>query len=245
MNSPGTLSVVSTPIGNYSDMTLRAIKLLSEADIVICEEYKEARRLLSFFEIEKELISINEHNRGDELLYEEIINSLLSGRHYALISDCGTPAFADPGIELIKKASELSIEIIFVPGANSVISALVLSGFDISRFYYAGFISPKKDIRKLELRKLTNISRTIVLMETPYRLNKLLEELNEFFPERNIFIGINLTMSNERHLRGYASEILKSLGDEKIKEEFVVVVECDSPSKQVNKGLAAHLEILS
>lgn len=224
MNSPGTLSIVSTPIGNYSDMTLRAIRLLSEADSIICEEYKETKRLLSFFDIEKELVSLNEHNRDDENLYENILNDILTGKNYALISDCGTPAFADPGIELIRKAAELNIEIIFVPGANSVTSALVLSGFDISRFYYAGFISPKKEFRKTELRKLAGISRTIILMETPYRLNKLIEELNEFFPDRKIFIGINLTMNNERHLRGYAKDIMKEIGDEKIKEEFVIVI---------------------
>lgn len=224
MNSPGTLAVVSTPIGNYSDMTLRAIRFLSEADTIICEEFKEARRLLSYFEVEKELLSLNEHNRDDENLYENILNEILTGKNYALISDCGTPAFADPGIELIRKASELNIEIIFVPGANSVISALVLSGFDISRFYYAGFISPKKEIRKSELRKLSLFTRTIVLMETPYRLNKLIEELIEFFPERKIFIGINLTMNNERHLRGYPKDIMKMIGDEKIKEEFVLVI---------------------
>ena len=188
MNSPGTLSIVSTPIGNYSDMTLRAIRLLSEADSIICEEYKETKRLLSFFDIEKELVSLNEHNRGDENLYENILNDILTGKNYALISDCGTPAFADPGIELIRKAAELNIEIIFVPGANSVTSALVLSGFDISRFYYAGFISPKKEIRKTELRKLAGISRTIILMETPYRLNKLIEELIIIVSFKNPFM---------------------------------------------------------
>lgn len=222
---PGTLSIVSTPIGNPEDITLRAIKSLINADFIICEELKEGRKLFSFFNIEKEIIRLNEHNSFDELLLDDICIKLSEGKNISMISDCGTPAFADPGIELIRKAVDLNIPVNFIPGANSVISAIVLSGFDTSRFYFAGFVSPKKDLRKLEFRKLSVIKRPVILMETPYRLNKLLYELHEHFNDRRIFIGINLTMNNERHLRGFTSEIISLIGHEKIKEEFVVVIE--------------------
>ena len=223
----GFLYIVSTPIGNYADLTLRAMRLLNKCDLIICEEYKEAARLLKFFNIKKDLKLLNEHNEDEAT--EEYFQELIKGKNIALISDCGTPAFADPGLKLIRKCTEFNIKIDFIPGTNSILSAVVLSGFDISRFYYIGFLSPKKDTRRKELSELTNLKRTFIIIDTPYRLTSVLKDLNVFFPKRKIFIGFNLTMNNEMQLRGFTSEILDHIEEitegKKLKGEFVIVVD--------------------
>ena len=223
---PATLYIVSTPIGNFYDITLRAIRILTECDFVICEEYKEAAKLLKFLNLKKELLELNEHNEKTDT--DEIFHYLLEGKSLALISDCGTPGFADPGKRLINKCIEFNIKTEFLPGANSLMSALVLCGFDISRFYFLGFLSPKSKERKFELTRILRINRTIAMLETPYRLQALLTDISEMSPERKLFIGMNLTMNNEMKFRGTASEILIKLknvfGENKVKEEFVLII---------------------
>lgn len=226
-NPQNALYLVSTPIGNYADMTIRALKSLQEADIIICEEFKEAVRLLKFFGIKKDLMQLNEHNESEEA--EKIALEILNGKKAALISDCGTPLFADPGKLLVEKCIEFNIKIEFLHGANSVLTALVISGFDISRFHYLGFLSPKKDIREKELRDLKNIERAFVVLDTPYRLTTLVQDMEKHLSDRKLFLGIDLTMSNEMQLRGTASKILSDINalspDKKLKGEFVLVVE--------------------
>jgi 16S rRNA (cytidine1402-2'-O)-methyltransferase len=223
----GVLYLVTTPIGNFADMTLRALRTLKECDIIVCEEYKEAVRLLKFFDIKKDLLQLNEHNEKEEA--ENIFLEILNGKQVALISDCGTPLFADPGKILLEKCIEFNIKIEFLHGANSVLTALVISGFDISRFHYLGFLSPKKEIREKELRDLNNIERTFVVLDTPYRLTTLLNDISNHLPARNLFLGINLTMNNEMQLRGTANKILSNLTeispDKKFKGEFVIVID--------------------
>jgi 16S rRNA (cytidine1402-2'-O)-methyltransferase len=227
--STGTLIIVSTPIGNYADMTFRSLRMLNESDYVICEEYKEATRLLKFFDIKKELKQINEHN--EEELDDEIIHDLLKGKNVSLISDCGTPLFADPGNTLLNRCIELNLKVDFIPGANSLLAAIVLSGFDVSRFLYYGFLSPKAEIRKSELKTIKNFEKVIAIFEAPYRLRQVLEDINQYMPERDLFIGVNLTTPAEMQLRGKASEILNSL-EEKFKGEFVIII------NKINKPLS-------
>jgi len=223
----GILYLVTTPIGNFADMTLRSLRTLKECDAIICEEYKEAVRLLKFFDIKKDLLRLNEHNEQEEA--EKITLEILNGKKLALISDCGTPLFADPGKFLLEKCIEFNIKIEFLHGANSVLTALVLSGFDISRFHFLGFLSPKKELREKELRDLKNIERTFVVLDTPYRLTTLINDMNQYLPDRNLFLGIDLTMNNEMQLRGTAEKILSELNtlspDKKFKGEFVLVVD--------------------
>ena len=206
----GVLNIVSTPIGDYSDITLRALRILNESDYIICEEYKEASKLLRFFEINKELKSLNEHNETDSS--DEIFLDLLNGKNLSIISDCGTPVFSDPGSIILQKCIDANIKIEFIGGANSVIASIVLSGFDISRFYYAGFLSPKSEIRKKELQSLKYLKRTIVLMEAPYRLKAILQDIKDIFEHRKIFVAFDLTMQSEKKFRGNASEILETIG---------------------------------
>ena len=166
------LFLVSTPIGNYDDITIRALNILKECDFIICEEYKEARRLLSHFQIEKELVALNEHNEKE--IVNDLLLKILESNSVALISDCGTPLFSDPGHLLVEVCISQNIQVVPVPGANSLLSALTGSGLDFEKFYYYGWLSPKKDERRSQLYSLKNITEVIVLLDTPYRLKALL-----------------------------------------------------------------------
>jgi len=216
------LNLITTPIGNYADMTLRALRYLKESDYIICEEYKEAVKLLKFFGIKKDLKRINEHNEDEEA--EEIFLDLVNGKNISLISDAGTPVFADPGKNLLKKCIDFNIKLEFLHGPNSVLAAIVLSGFDISRFYYIGFLSPKSEIRKKELHDLKSLNKVFVLLEAPYRLKQILTDIAEAFPKRQVFIGFDLTMPAEKKFRGTAKDILTQIGEENLKGEFVIVI---------------------
>ncbi|MDO8550580.1 MAG: 16S rRNA (cytidine(1402)-2'-O)-methyltransferase, partial [Ignavibacteria bacterium] len=171
----GVLYLVSTPIGNYEDITLRALRILKEVDFIICEEFKEARRLLSHYQIEKELFTLNEHNESEAA--NGILLKILDGKSAALISDAGTPLFSDPGHLLVQLCISQNINIVPVPGANSLLPALICSGFDFEKFYYYGWLSPKKEIRRKELLRLKGIKEVIVLLDTPYRLKSLLADV--------------------------------------------------------------------
>ena len=218
------LYIVSTPIGNYEDITLRALRVLKECDFVICEEYKEARRLLSHFKIEKELFSLNEHNENEEA--DELIIKIKASKSAALISDCGTPLFSDPGHLLVDLAIQNRIDVIPVPGASSILAALVVSGMDFEKFYYYGWLSPKKDIRRKQLLDLRKRKETIVLMDTPYRLRTLLEDVVKLIGEKTpVVLAYELTKENEKFYRGTALSVYNIAEKEKLKGEFVLIVQ--------------------
>ena len=170
-----SLYITPTPIGNYEDITFRAVRILKEVDFIICEEIKPAKRLLAHLKFNKELITLNEHNEGEKS--QEIANRLLEGNSAALISDGGTPLFSDPGHTLVDFCISYNIRIIPLPGANSLLPALTGSGLDISNFFYYGWLSPKKEIRRQEFNRLKNVKELIVLMETPYRIKRILEDI--------------------------------------------------------------------
>ena len=217
------LFLVSTPIGNYDDITLRALNTLDEVNFVICEEYKEAHRLLSNYKINKETIALNEHNESE--VVDEILLKINEGNSAALISDCGTPLFSDPGHLLIEMCINQKIEIIPVPGANSLLPALIGSGYDFEKFYYYGWLSPKKHIRRKQLLDLKRIKEVIVLMDTPYRLKRLLEDVVSLIGNRvSVVLAYNLTMPDEKYYRGRAEKVLAIAEKEKLKGEFVLIV---------------------
>jgi 16S rRNA (cytidine1402-2'-O)-methyltransferase len=217
------LYIVSTPIGNYEDITLRALRILKECDFIICEELKEARRFLSYYKIDKELFPLNEHNENESA--NEVILKLIEGKTAALISDCGTPLFSDPGHLLVDLALQNRIDVIPVPGASSLLTALVGSGLDFEKFYYYGWLSPKKDIRRKQLLDLRKRKETIVLMDTPYRLKTLLEDIVKLLGA-NIpcVLAFELTKENEKFYRGNAGNILNKVEKEKLKGEFVLII---------------------
>ncbi|MFH2030086.1 MAG: 16S rRNA (cytidine(1402)-2'-O)-methyltransferase [Bacteroidota bacterium] len=219
-----TLYIVSTPIGNYDDITLRALKVLRDVDFIICEEFKPARRLLSEYSIEKELFSINEHNEKEEA--PQIVEKLLSGNCAALISDGGTPLFSDPGHYLVQMCIASGIKIIPIPGANSLLPALVCSGLDTEKFYYYGWLSPKKELRRKELLKLKSQNELLVFLETPYRLKSLLADFVKIYGyDKQCVLAYKLTMADEEIFRGKVGEILKICEKRNLKGEFVFLLD--------------------
>jgi 16S rRNA (cytidine1402-2'-O)-methyltransferase len=218
------LYLVSTPIGNYDDITLRGLKILQEVDFIICEEFKEGRRLLAHYKIGKELIELNEHNEKDAV--NDILLKILNGQSAALISDCGTPLFSDPGHLLVDVCISQKIDIVPVPGASSLLPALTGSGFDFEMFFYYGWLSPKKELRRQELYKLKYIKHLIVILDTPYRLTALLTDIVKILGKHiPVVLAFELTKKEERFYRGTAEEILRISVDKKLKGEFVLLVD--------------------
>ena len=173
----GKLYLVATPIGNLDDMTFRAIATLKNADIVVYEERKEGSRLLRHFGIEKPVESLNEHNEAAATFI--LLDHLMNGKNVAIVSDCGTPVFSDPGQLLVRKAVDAGIRIVPIPGASSLMPALTVSGFSIDQFVYYGWLSPKRPRRIVELQQLRRELRTIILMDTPYRLVALMKDITD------------------------------------------------------------------
>lgn len=220
----GVLYLVATPIGNYEDMTFRALNVLRSVDLVVYEERREGERLLKHFQIEKPVASLNEHNEAAAT--EVILRHLKAGKQVALVSDCGTPVFSDPGQLLVRRAIENKIKIVPLPGASSLLPALTVSGFSIDQFLFYGWLSPKKERRRAELKQLMQERRTIVLMDTPYRLLPLLRDLAEtFVSTRRICIAFNLTMPDEQMFYGTALELYQQFSSKEIKGEYVIVIE--------------------
>ncbi len=221
----GTLYLVATPIGNYDDITYRAINILKSADVVVYEERKEGQRLLSHYGIPEKLVeSLNEHNEAAASFH--ILEHLKNGKNVALISDAGTPVFSDPGQILVRKAIDQKINVVAIPGASSLLPALTVCGFPIDQFLFYGFLSPKSPRRISELRQLRTERRTMVFMDTPYRLVSLLKDLAEVFAnERRICVAFNLTMPDEQIFRGTSLELYRMFEKKGMKGEFVVVVE--------------------
>ena len=220
----GTLYLVATPIGNLEDMTLRAIRILKESDVIVSEERKEGGRLLRHFNIEKPVESLNEHN--ESAASSVILGYLDAGKSVSLISDAGTPVFSDPGQTLVEKAIQRNIPIVPVPGASSLLPAIIVSGFPIDSFLFYGFLSPKRNRRILELRSLRREQRTIALMEAPYRLVQVMRDIADVLGQgRQVCVAFDLTLPTEKIFRGTAGELLARFQESGLKGEFVIVIE--------------------
>lgn len=168
----GNLFIVATPIGNPQDITLRAIETLKNVDAVICEERKDGSRLLKQLGITgKPLIELNEHNESE--MINQVLIELMNGKHMALVSDCGTPVFSDPGKQLLKLMPETRVKVVPVPGASSLMAALSVCPFDMESFTFLGFLPPKTEQRAAVLQKHTISDRPLILMDTPYRLSQI------------------------------------------------------------------------
>lgn len=215
------LFIVSTPIGNLSDITFRAVNTLKEVDVIACEDTRVTSNLLKHYQIEKKLISLNAFNESNKL--KIVIDRLISGESVALVSDSGTPTISDPGNRLISEAIKNQIEVISIPGASALISALSISGLPTDAFVFEGFLAQKKG-RQKKLSQLADEERTIVLYESVYRIEKLIGELNKFMPDRFVVICRELTKKFEECWRGFPSEILLSISTRIIKGEFVIVI---------------------
>ena len=217
--------IIATPIGNYDDISIRALKILKEADFVVCESEKEYKKLFSILSLEeKKYFLCNEHDESEAI--ELALPLLERGEKGVLISDCGTPLFEDPGHKFLSEITKKGFKVSSVPGANALMTALSLSPFKITHFYYAGRISPRNYERKSELTNLLKRDETIIIIETPYRLENIVSLFKEINAKRRLFIAYNLTMDNEELIWGYPDEIEKILKSKNIsKGEFIVVVE--------------------
>jgi len=216
------LFVVPTPIGNLEDITLRAIRILKEADVILAEDTRTTGFLLKHYQIDKKIMAYHKFNEHKTL--QGLIERLQSGKTLALVSDAGTPSISDPGFLLVRACVENGIEIECLPGATALIPALVNSGFPSDRFCFEGFL-PQKKGRQKHLQELASETRTIILYESPFRLLKLLGEIVTYFgSDRLVAISRELTKIHEEKLRGTAPELIELLKDRTIKGEVVVII---------------------
>lgn len=218
----GTLYIVATPVGNPMDITFRAIETLKMVDAVVCEEYKPGSTLLKKLEISgKELVLLNEHNEAE--VAADLLPRLLNGESLALISDCGTPVFSDPGAYLIQLASSSGVTVSPVPGASSLMAALSLLDAKVDNFIFAGFLSRDPIKRKQELTRYRGYRMPVVIMDTPYRLAALLEDVAKIFGKGQwVMVAFDLTLPGEVVFRGEVGDVAKQVGAKK--GEFVLVV---------------------
>ncbi len=221
----GKLFVVATPIGNLGDITFRALEILKSVDFIVCEDTRVSSSLLNKYEVKNKLFVLNAGN--EEKKIDMYCKFLLEGQSVALISDAGTPAISDPGGRFVNKAKKNGVEVSGIPGANAAILALSISGIPTDSFIFEGFL-PQKKGRQSKLKLLASEERTIVLYESMYRIEKLLEELSEYMADRFIIVYRELTKMFEESWEGYPKEILSELPNKTIKGEFVVLI---SPPK--------------
>jgi 16S rRNA (cytidine1402-2'-O)-methyltransferase len=225
-----TLYIVSTPIGNLEDITLRALNILKEVDLIACEDTRTSKKLLSRYQIQKPLTSYHEHNEIEKA--KELLSLLQEGKSVALITDAGTPGVSDPGFRIVKLASENGVQVVPIPGASAAIAALSISGLPTSSFTFLGF-PPKQNKKLIEyLERVKGYPETLIFYESPKRIIKTLEAITEVFGDRNASISREITKMYEETLRGFLSEIKSTLESrDSLKGEFVLVVEGDTREK--------------
>ena len=230
--APGTLYLVATPIGNLEDITLRALRVLRECDVVAAEDTRHTGQLLKHFEIAKPLLSYFQFNEAKRS--EEIIERLRRGEKVALVTDAGSPGISDPGERVVKAAITAGLRVEAVPGACALVAALTASGLPTDEFHFIGFLPHKSGQRRNKLESLKAFHGTLVLYESPYRIEKLLGDLNEVFPARTIVLARELTKKFEEFLRGQPAELIAATARRSLKGEFVVLI---SPAAEGRGGM--------
>lgn len=221
--NPGTLTIVSTPIGNPDDISARALRVLSAADWIVCEEMREGERLLKRYGIRGLLVDLNEHN--EKTRTPELVAELEQGKSLALISDAGTPIFYDPGRWLVNEAYRIGARVTAVPGASSLMAALVLSGMPIQQFRFVGMLPAKRAERRKAIRGLLPEKMTCVLLDAPYRLNAVLGDLCAVLGEsRPVAVACDLTMPTEQVVRGALGEVVERFRLRPFKGEYVILI---------------------
>jgi len=227
------LYLVATPIGNLGDITMRALEILKAVDIILCEDTRHSQRLLRHYGILKPMQSYHSYNEARRA--PKLIEQLKQGKDYALITDAGAPGISDPAFYLARAAIEAGIEVIPLPGASAVITALTASGLPMDRFCFEGFLPAKKG-RKTRFMQLKDEERTIVIYEAPHRVKVTLEEILLYWGDRKICIGRELTKAHEEFMRGKISEVKDKVV---LKGEFTLVIEGgEAFRKRINQELA-------
>ena len=218
----GTLYLVATPIGNMEDMTFRAVRVLKECDVVAAEDTRRTGQLLKHFDLSKPMLSYFQFNEAKRS--EEILERLHRGEKVALVTDAGSPGISDPGERVVRAVREAGLRVESVPGPCALVAALTASGLPTDEFHFIGFLPHKSGQRRKQLEALKQFAGTLVLYESPYRIEKLLVELAEVFPERQIVLARELTKKFEEFLHGTPAELLEVTKKRSLKGEFVVMV---------------------
>ena len=234
----GKLYIVATPIGNLEDITLRALKILNDVDVIAAEDTRQTLKLLNHYEINKPLISYHRHN--EEIKSEKLIEKLKNGENIALVSDAGTPGICDPGEEIVKRAIDEKIEIIPIPGACAMINALIVSGMSTKEFEFLGFLPLNKKLRKEKLEEVVKSKKTIILYEAPHKMKSTLEDLKEILGERKIVLARELTKIHEEFIRKNIDDLLLEI--ENLKGEMILIIEGNNNIEPENEFIKMSLE---
>ncbi len=219
------LYIIATPIGNLEDVSKRSLRILSEVDLILCEDTRQTKKLLDHYQIKTPVLSYHQHSKLDKTEY--IIKLLKSGKNLALVSDAGTPGISDPGGKLIEQLADYPAEqlkIIPVPGASAITAAASISGFPMDRFIFMGF-PPQKNKRKKYFEEVVSLKYPVIFYESPYRIIKTLKELNPLMIGRKIVVCRELTKKFETIYRGEVEKVVKEIEGGKIAGEFVVIIE--------------------
>ena len=241
-NMAGKLYVVGTPIGNLSDLSPRAVEVLSEADFIAAEDTRVTLKLLSRFDIKKPLVSYYEHNireRG-----EQITQRILNGENCAVVSDAGMPCISDPGEGLVRLCYEQGIEVAVIPGPSAVVSALAISGKKTSRFCFEGFLSTAKKQRSEHLKQLENEERTMIFYEAPHKLKATLEDMQKVWGDRNISLCRELTKIHEEVIRTSFSKALEMYEQISPRGEYVLIIEGKQEEKAEEIAIEDALKLV-
>lgn len=217
----GKLYIVATPIGNLEDITLRALRILRDVDIIAAEDTRQTLKLLNHFEISKPLMSYHRHN--EEIKSNILIEKLKKGNNIALVSDAGTPGICDPGEEIIKKSIEEQIEVIPIPGPCAMINALIASGVDTKEFCFLGFLPLNKKLRKEKIEEIKNAEKTIIIYEAPHKIKNTLGDLKDILKDRKVVLARELTKVHEEFIRKDIEELLAIVDN--LKGEMILIIE--------------------
>jgi 16S rRNA (cytidine1402-2'-O)-methyltransferase len=221
-NKSGQLYLVSTPIGNLEDITLRAIRILKEVDAIACEDTRHTQKLLNHYDIKKRLVSYHEHNENSRA--PELVSELKNGASIALVTDAGTPIISDPGHRLVALCAENNIPVIPIPGASAALAALAGSGISAERVLFVGFLPARQGERRRALAELANHSATLVFFEAPHRIANMLSDAVEILGARPAALARELTKLHEEFLRGTLNDLAVKLNTTPLKGEFTLVV---------------------
>lgn len=230
------LYLVATPIGNLEDMTVRALRILKEVDVIAAEDTRNTKKLCNYFEIQTPLVSYHEHNI--EAGGEKLLTYLRNGKSVALVSDAGLPCISDPGADIVVKAIEEDFAVVPIPGANAALTALIASGLVPQPFYFFGFLNRNKKERRAQLEKLSKREETMVFYEAPHRLKEALKDLELILGNRKITLARELTKKFEEFLRGSISEAIEWASENEIRGEFCIVLEGNPLGEVEEEGVA-------
>ncbi|MGE7945067.1 16S rRNA (cytidine(1402)-2'-O)-methyltransferase [Lysinibacillus xylanilyticus] len=228
----GCLYLVATPIGNLEDMSVRALRILKEADIIAAEDTRNTKKLCNYFNIETPLISYHEHNL--EVGGEKLLALLREGKTVALVSDAGLPCISDPGADIVEKAIDQDFPVVPVPGPNAAISALIASGLTPQPFFFYGFLNRGKKERRQQLEQLKKRQETILFYEAPHRLKETLKDMEAILGNRRIVLARELTKKFEEFLRGTLAEAVEWSQTQEIRGEFCIVLEGNENAEEEN-----------